>query len=144
MDGGRRSVLKASGALIVAAAALESGWATAAPTTDESNPALRDAALACASAGEACLAHCLAAFAAGDTSLARCGTLVQQMIVGCDAVAKLAAHGSTHLAAFASACRDLCADCEAECRKHEAHHEVCKRCADACAAFVKAAGATRA
>jgi len=144
MDDGRRRVLKASGALIVAAAALERGWAEAASATDGTNPALRDAALACASAGEACLAHCLTAFTAGDTSLGKCATLVQQMIVGCEAVAKLAAHGSPHLAAFAAACRDVCADCEAECRKHEAHHEVCKRCADACAAFVKAAGAAHA
>ncbi|HXJ32481.1 MAG TPA: Csp1 family four helix bundle copper storage protein [Candidatus Eisenbacteria bacterium] len=143
VDGDRRRLLKASGALLVVGAMQGPGLAKGAPApASGGNPELVDAAGVCARAGEACLAHCLSAFAAGDTSLARCATLVQQMIVGCDAIAKLAAHGSAHLAAFVAACRDVCADCEVECRKHEAHHEICKRCADACAAFVKVAART--
>lgn len=99
---------------------------------------LIDAASACTQAGDRCIAHCLSQFAAGDTMLAACAKSVQQMVVACGAVAKLAALESSHLPGFVRTCRDVCSDCEKECRKHAAHHDVCRACADACLAFLKA------
>ena len=94
------------------------------------------AANACDAEGETCLAHCLAMFAGGDTSLAACAKSVSEMRPVCQAVASLATLGSTHLGQFLGPCIAVCSDCEQECRKHAAEHPICKACADACARVV--------
>ena len=98
--------------------------------------ALIAAANTCVAAGDACLAHCLAMFAAGDTSLAACARSVAEMMPACRAVASLATLNAKRLAQFTAPCADICADCESECRKHADTHAICKACADACARFV--------
>ena len=97
------------------------------------NP-LFDAASTCVKAGLVCTDHCLASFAAGDTSLAACAREVDQMLSTCGALAKLASLKSSHLPAMAKVALALCQDCETECRKHADKHEACKACAEACAA----------
>jgi len=96
------------------------------------NAKLVDSASNCVKAGQACIAHCFAAFAAGDTSLAACATNVDQMLSVCATLQKLASAGSPHLAEMAKLALAVCQDCEKECRKHETHHATCKACADAC------------
>jgi Cys-rich four helix bundle protein (predicted Tat secretion target) len=59
------------------------------------------AARNCVSAGDLCMSHCLALFAKGDTSLAPCAKSVFQMAAMCEAVARLAAPNSEHLAELA-------------------------------------------
>lgn len=142
----RREVLTGIGAMVVAigpdvAQAADPHAGHGAPSA--AVQALIDAAATCEQAGEACVAHCLASFRAGDTTLAACATSVQQMLPACASAAKLAHYGSPHLAAFVAVCAKICADCEAECRKHE-QHPPCKACADACAKFVAAAKAVAA
>lgn len=98
--------------------------------------ALIDAARACVADGDRCLAHCLAMFKAGDTSLAVCAQRVAEMRPACSAVAELATFGSPRIGEVAAACRDVCDDCEKECRKHADTHAICKACADSCARFI--------
>ncbi len=98
--------------------------------------ALIAAANTCGAEGEACVAHCLALFAAGDTSLAACAKRVSEMIPACAAVASLATLGARRLGQFLGPCVDVCTDCEEECRKHADKHAICKACADACAKFI--------
>jgi Cys-rich four helix bundle protein (predicted Tat secretion target) len=98
--------------------------------------ALIAAANGCVAEGETCLAHCLAMFAAGDTSLAACAKSVSEMIPVCEAVASLATLGAQRLGQFLGPCIDVCTDCEQECRKHAEKHAICKQCADACARVV--------
>ena len=106
-----------------------SGMAMATP-----NAGLIDTASICIKAGQACLAHCLSSFAAGDTSLAACATSVDQMLSVCATLEKLASAGSPRLPEMARLAMTVCLDCEKECRKHEMHHATCKACADACKA----------
>lgn len=104
-------------------------------------PALVEAARDCRATGENCLAHCLVAFRAGDTTLAECATEVNRMLAACESISRLGTYGSPHTPAFAKACAALCADCEKACREHEDKHPECKACADACARFRKAVAA---
>lgn len=139
----RRELLAGMGAMVVAVGPDVAHAAD--PHAGHGGPsaavkALIAAAAHCEQVGEACVAHCLASFRAGDTTLAACATSVQQMLPACTAVARLANYDSPHLAAFAAVCAKICADCEAECRKHE-QHPPCKACADACAKFIAAAKA---
>lgn len=99
------------------------------------NPLVRSANH-CVATGEACLAHCIEMFKQGDTSLAVCADLVQDLTVSCRALAALAASDNAHLAEFAAVTAKVCKDCEAECRKHEQHPE-CKACAEACVECMK-------
>lgn len=96
------------------------------------NQKLVDTASDCVKAGEACIAHCLASFATGDTSLAACARSVDQMLSVCATLQKLASAGSPHLAGLAKVALAICDDCEAECRKHGDHHATCKACGEAC------------
>ena len=98
------------------------------------NAKLIDTASVCIKTGDACMAHCLASFAAGDTSLAACAKTVNEMLSVCASLHKLAAAGSARLPEMAKLAIAVCQDCEKECRKHEHHHATCKACADACAA----------
>ena len=100
------------------------------------NAALIDAARSCVGEGEACIAHCLGLFAAGDTSLAACAKAVTEMVAACQSVASLATLEAKRLDEFLSPCISVCADCEHECRKHADKHQVCKACAEACAGFI--------
>lgn len=62
---------------------------------------------------------------------------VQELVIACEALAKLAAHDSEHLQTYARATIEVCETCEAECRKFEDKHVQCKDCADACVACMK-------
>lgn len=137
----RRELLAGAGALMVAGApeiALADHHTEAAPPA-KANGDLIAASLACIETGDACVAHCLAQFKKGDTTLADCAASVERMLAVCNATARLAAIGSTHLGRFVAVCADVCRDCEAECRKHAEHHAECKACADACLRFIAAA-----
>ncbi len=98
------------------------------------HPSLSEAARQCVSAGDACVSHCLALFATGDTSTAQCAKSVHQMSAVCEAMARLAAANSEHLVDMAKVAYAACLDCEKECRKHENEHAACKACAESCAA----------
>lgn len=96
--------------------------------------ALLDSAATCVKVGQVCLDHCLAAFAANDTSLAACARSSDQMISICGTLAKLASVSSPYLPAMARVALAACQDCEQECKKHADKHASCKACAEACAA----------
>ncbi len=142
----RRELLSVAGAAAVVAAA---GTALAedehaghvhadmAPAPSPAPQTLIDAAFDCVKAGQACLNHCLVAFAAGDASLSACARLADQMIAGCGTLAKLASVGSPHLPEAARLALALCEDCEKECKKHAEHHATCKACAEACAKCIE-------
>ena len=98
------------------------------------HPTLSEAARHCVSSGDACMSHCLAIFAKGDTSLAACAKSVYQMSAVCEAIARLASANSDHLSGLAKVAYATCLDCEKECHKHENEHAVCKACAESCAA----------
>lgn len=104
---------------------------------DTQHQAVIDSATDCVAKAEACVPHCVASLAKGDTSLAECLESVLAMMPMCTAVARLAALDAPRLKDVAKLCADICVDCEKVCRKHEAHHAVCKACADSCAHFVK-------
>jgi Cys-rich four helix bundle protein (predicted Tat secretion target) len=103
----------------------------------QAHRALVEAASDCIKTGEACLAHCFASFAAGDTTLAACARSVDTMLSVCATLQKLAAAGSPHLPALARVALAVCDECEAECRKHAEHHATCKACAEACGACAR-------
>lgn len=92
----------------------------------------------CVKTGQACIAHCFASFAAGDTSLAACARSVDQMMSVCGTLEKLAAAGSPQLSALSKVALAICDDCEKECQKHADHHATCKACAESCKACADA------
>lgn len=100
--------------------------------------AVADAAAACVSKGESCIAHCLVLMAGGDTSVARCAQSVNQLLATCTALQKLALQDSAYVPRFARVAMDLCEECEKECRKHADKHKECKECAESCAECHKA------
>jgi Cys-rich four helix bundle protein (predicted Tat secretion target) len=102
------------------------------------DPVVLDAAQGCLAKGEACIAHCLAMFAMGDTSMGGCGKTVHEMHAVMQGLAAAAAAGSKHLPALAKVAMEFCKDCEVECRKHADKHAVCKDCADACTKTIAA------
>ncbi|MEO5347242.1 MAG: four-helix bundle copper-binding protein [Magnetococcus sp. YQC-9] len=139
----RRQLLTAGGATILMGALVQESLAAgeshehhhaAAPK----NQAILTATLDCIATGEACLAHCLAEFRAGNTTLAACATSVSEMLPVSRAMFQLANLDSKHLAKLAAVCIDACRACEAECRKHADKHATCKAMAESCAACVKA------
>ncbi|MEZ4448319.1 MAG: Csp1 family four helix bundle copper storage protein [Nannocystaceae bacterium] len=104
---------------------------------------LVDVTSACVRAGRRCLAHCVAALSAGDTSMATCARTVVDMIAVNEALEALAAAGSALVKAQAAVARDACSACQESCQAH-AQHDVCKACAEACgqalAAFSRVLG----
>lgn len=112
--------------------------AVAATSAAPANKKLVEAASDCVKAGQACIAHCMEAFAAGDTSLVACARIVDQMLSVCGTLQKLASTGSPRLADMAKVALAICDDCEKECRKHADHHATCKACAEACKACAEA------
>jgi Cys-rich four helix bundle protein (predicted Tat secretion target) len=100
--------------------------------------ALVEAAHGCMAKGDACIAHCLAMAASGDTSMGGCGKAAYEMRAVMQGLAAAAASGSKHLPALAKAAIEFCKDCEAECKKHADMHAVCKECMDACSRTIAA------
>jgi Cys-rich four helix bundle protein (predicted Tat secretion target) len=95
----------------------------------------------CITVGNACLDHCLTLLGGGDRSLAECGRSVRAMLAVCNAAAVLVSSNAGYVKSAVQLCIDACTDCERACRKHEDRHAICKTCADACAATIKAARA---
>ncbi|MDM8557593.1 four-helix bundle copper-binding protein [Candidatus Parabeggiatoa sp. HSG14] len=134
----RRKLLIGAGAAISLASATSTVWGANnvhqghAGHTMMSNQGIVDTSLDCVKKSQACLAHCFELFKSGDTSLAECADIVQDMQTMCNAISGLAASQSRHLKALAQVCIEMGKDCEKECRKHEEKHTACKACADAC------------
>jgi Cys-rich four helix bundle protein (predicted Tat secretion target) len=141
----RREVLLAGSGMLASAVLGERAVSAAEPqphahgALPAGTAAFTRAVAACVDTGNACLQHCLDAFATGDKTLAACADAVNQMLAICRAAGVIAVGGSRHRAQAIQLCSAICGDCEKECRKHEAEHAVCKACAEACAATVKAA-----
>lgn len=91
----------------------------------------------CVIKGRACLNHCFALIAAGDTAIVECARQVNELIAACQALNALALANSKNLVVVAKAVRSVCASCEAECRKHADKHAECKACAESCANCLK-------
>jgi Cys-rich four helix bundle protein (predicted Tat secretion target) len=102
------------------------------------DPGLAEAAHGCIAKGEACIAHCLAMFAMGDTSMGGCAKSVHEMHAVMQGLAAAAASGSKPLPALAKVAMEFCKDCEAECKKHADKHAECKECMDACTKTIAA------
>lgn len=134
----RRELLSAAGTAIAAATLVTPAMAGEhdhhAHGVTAPNAKIAATALDCVKTGDACLAHCLDTFIAGDTTLAVCAKKVDELISACTTLAKLASNNSPHLAAYAKAAIAICKDCEKECRKHADKHSTCKACAESCAA----------
>ena len=77
----------------------------------------------------------------GDTSLAECSKAVRDMLAVCNATQILVVGKPAYVKSAVQLCIDACTDCERACRKHEERHAICKTCAEACAATIKAARA---
>ena len=108
------------------------------PATLSNAEAIARAAAGCTAAGEACLAHCLQALAAGHTSFGECATSVRNMLAVCGAVPALLHSGSAHAASLTALCVEICKECKAACDAH-AGHAICAACAAACKEFIEAA-----
>lgn len=97
-----------------------------------------EAALECQEDGQACLDHCFILLKDGDTSIAKCAETVTEMLVMCEALAKMASYQSSHLKDFAKVCAAVCKDCKDECEEHSDKHVECKECAESCEECIKA------
>lgn len=126
----RRELLAGLG-VTAAVTAIPSAEAQSHATTDPQT--LADKAANCVSKGEACLTHCYALLAHGDTSMAACAKTAREMLALCNALRSIASQDAPSLPKLAAVAMDACSRCEAECRKHVAHAP-CKACADSCAA----------
>lgn len=139
-DPERRNLLIGAGALglgtLAAAAVSGIPFASVAMAEEGKQKALVDAIHGCLKTGEACIAHCLDSFKAGDTAMAHCAASVTEMLTFCAAHVRMASLDSKHLKEMSALAIKVCGDCEKECRKHE-KHPPCKACADACAACIK-------
>ena len=136
----RRAFLINSGLLAFAAAPVAASAAAGSGTHqhgEEAHAALVREALHCIDTGNACAAHCIEDMRSGNTELLECLVQVQELVIACEALAKLAAYDSEHLKTYANATIEVCETCEAECRKFEDKHAQCKDCADACVACMK-------
>lgn len=102
------------------------------------NTKVVDTALVCLKDGQACLDHCFILLKDGDTSMAKCAETVTEMLVMCDALAKMASYQSPHLKAFAKVCAAVCEDCKDECDEHADDHVECKQCSESCEDCIKA------
>lgn len=133
----RRDLIKG---LVATSAALAAGSAIAG--TDHSHHAhhkmecpyksLIKIAIECAQHGDECIEHCIELFKTGDTSLAKCADTVNEMIVMCRALARMATYQSTQTKAVAKVCMDVCQTCADECGKHSDTHPNCKACEQSC------------
>lgn len=119
-------------ALVACADKQKAGATTPVAARGTRQDALVAAAGKCITAGEICLAHCIASLAAGETMLAECARAVHDMLAVCRMIATLGSSGSAHLAAAAALCDAVCRDCKAACDKHGTMHPECKACGEAC------------
>lgn len=103
----------------------------------KAHPRLVQAADECTRTGRICFSHCLETFRGGDTTMADCAWVVEQMMHVCEALSALASYDSPHLKELGAVCLAVCEDCERECRVHEEHQQECKDCADACAVLIR-------
>ena len=90
------------------------------------------AAYDCVRTGNACIAHCLALLAKGDTSMAGCAVAVRDMVAGMSALAAIAGGGGRRAAELAGPLAKLCEDCARECQPHADHHPTCRACLESC------------
>ena len=138
----RRNLLKglvATSAALAASSTLVSGSAMAGPdhshhhhhSANDYSDLIR-IANECAQHGDECIAHCIELFKTGDTSLAKCADTVNEMIVMCRALAKMATYDSKEVKAVAKICMDVCQVCADECGKHADKHPNCKACEQSC------------
>lgn len=97
-----------------------------------------NALMTCDAVGQACLSHCLALMAQGDSSMAGCARAVREMLGVCAAARTLMYSGSSLAAAQLAVCRDACSACRVACEPHISHHAQCAACAGACARAVAA------
>ena len=107
------------------------------PFTAEENTVVT-ALMNCDAVGQACLSHCLALMAQGDSSMAGCARAVREMLGVCAAARTLMYSGSALAAAQLAVCRDACVACRSACEPHISHHEQCAACAGACARAIAA------
>lgn len=119
------------------------GHGGAAATTPETaltpqETAVVTALMNCEATGQACLTHCLALMAQGDSSMAACAGAVREALSVCEAARTLMHAGSALAAAQLAVCRDACAACRVACEPHISHHAQCAACAGACAQAVAA------
>lgn len=132
----RRDVLAGAGAL--AFAAITKGAAEAAEhghehkTAPNPNAEVIKSANECVEAGNACIAHCIEMFKAGDTTMGECNESVHIMTKMCETTAFLALTNSKHLKDIAKICIDICQECETACKKHEKAMPACAACAKSC------------
>lgn len=96
------------------------------------NIAVIDSALDCLKTGQLCMDHCIELFKSGDTSVAKCADVVNEMLAMCTALSQMAAYQSSHLKDFAKVCAAVCQDCQDECEEHAKMHAECKACAASC------------
>jgi Cys-rich four helix bundle protein (predicted Tat secretion target) len=90
----------------------------------------------CVSTGENCLSHCTTLFLQGETSLAECADIVQQMIHVCRSVHGLAVNGSPFVGQMSEACVAVNEACRNTCLTHRFHDE-CLACATACEQMIE-------
>ncbi len=102
---------------------------------------LRETVGRCIVAGDACLAHCLEALGAGDTSLADCSKAVHDMLATCRGVGPLAATNSPLFSAVAKLCVAACERCRDACEPHIDMHPECRNCHDRCVETIDVVGA---
>ncbi|MBF0473607.1 MAG: four-helix bundle copper-binding protein [Nitrospirae bacterium] len=138
----RREVL--AGAGVAAFAAMTKGIAEAVEKGHEhmastnSNAEVIKTANECVTAGQACIAHCIEMFKAGDTSMGECNESTQVAGKMCGTLAFLALTNSKHLKDLAKICIETCSECEAACKKHEKTIAQCASCAKACRNCIEA------
>lgn len=95
----------------------------------------------CISTAKACLNHCAREFAKGNTSMAECNLILQNMLVSTEAMNRIAHLNSLDKGALkqtAMACAQICKECKKACDKHAKMHEECKNCSEACKSCIKA------
>lgn len=125
----RRELVEQTLLLTMTASVLADAGPAFGATTDHAK--LAETADRCARVGAACAKHCEDMMAKGNKDMAECLTTVQDMVIACDALAKLASRGSKHTAAMAKTCATICAECAKVCEPHKAMAE-CKACMESC------------
>lgn len=133
----RRDLLVGAGVALAAVAVTRAEAAPPTPKTPAGSLVL--AASACTRASQACLRHCLDMLAGGTSAMAACAKTVADLIPASEALAAIAAGGSSHTAALAAVVGQFAKECKVECDKHLAMAP-CKACSDACAALLTEVG----
>ena len=137
----RRQLIFGSMATVAASASLNhlgnllgSGEAFASTNNDK----LLATTAKCITAGLECINLCRKELAKGDKAMAECLGTVTDMLAACEALQKLAANESPHLAAMAKVCQKTLQDCAKSCEPHAKHMSECRACMEACRECEKA------